>query len=120
MSLSKKYYFFSYDRCFMLQCFSLFLSEWSAPSAIGIAGLGGGFEIGIEVSGLSTPLPRSPKTAQTQHDVTKASLCPYVASYTCGRLLPSPSPLLFSLSLPFYELVCLWSLYKLLYIFKST
>lgn len=30
----------------------LFLSEWSAPSAIGIAGLGGGFEIGIEVSDL--------------------------------------------------------------------
>ncbi|CAK7296616.1 SH3 domain-containing YSC84-like protein 1 [Vulpes lagopus] len=26
--------------------------EWSAPSAIGIAGLGGGFEIGIEVSDL--------------------------------------------------------------------
>ena len=25
--------------------------EWSAPSAIGIAGLGGGFEVGIEVSG---------------------------------------------------------------------
>lgn len=25
--------------------------EWSAPSAIGIAGLGGGFEIGIEVRG---------------------------------------------------------------------
>lgn len=23
---------------------------WSAPSAIGIAGLGGGFEIGVEVS----------------------------------------------------------------------
>ena len=29
---------------------SLCLLEWSAPSAIGIAGLGGGFEIGIEVS----------------------------------------------------------------------
>lgn len=29
----------------------LFLLEWSAPSAIGIAGLGGGFEIGIEVRG---------------------------------------------------------------------
>lgn len=29
----------------------LFLLEWSAPSAIGIAGLGGGFELGIEVSG---------------------------------------------------------------------
>lgn len=28
----------------------LFLLEWSAPSAIGIAGLGGGFELGIEVS----------------------------------------------------------------------
>ena len=26
------------------------ISEWSAPSAIGIAGLGGGFEIGAEVS----------------------------------------------------------------------
>lgn len=25
-------------------------SGWSAPSAIGIAGLGGGFEIGVEVS----------------------------------------------------------------------
>ena len=25
------------------------VSEWSAPSAIGIAGLGGGFEIGCEV-----------------------------------------------------------------------
>ena len=25
---------------------------WSAPSAIGIAGLGGGFEIGVEVSDL--------------------------------------------------------------------
>ena len=24
--------------------------DWSAPSAIGIAGLGGGFEIGAEVS----------------------------------------------------------------------
>lgn len=109
MSLLKKYYFSSYDRCFMLQCLWLFLSEWSAPSAIGIAGLGGGFEIGIEVSGLSTPLPRSPKAAQTQHDGTKASLCPYFASYTYGGLLPSRSPLLFSLSLSFYELVCLWS-----------
>ena len=29
----------------------LFLLGWSAPSAIGIAGLGGGFELGIEVSG---------------------------------------------------------------------
>nr|XP_045000198.1 SH3 domain-containing YSC84-like protein 1 isoform X2 [Jaculus jaculus] len=28
------------------------IPEWSAPSAIGIAGLGGGFEIGIEVSDL--------------------------------------------------------------------
>jgi len=25
------------------------LTEWSAPSAIGIAGLGGGFEVGAEV-----------------------------------------------------------------------
>lgn len=25
------------------------MTAWSAPSAIGIAGLGGGFEIGIEV-----------------------------------------------------------------------
>uniref|UniRef100_F7F813 SH3 domain-containing YSC84-like protein 1 n=1 Tax=Ornithorhynchus anatinus TaxID=9258 RepID=F7F813_ORNAN len=30
----------------------LIKSQWSAPSAIGIAGLGGGFEIGIEVSDL--------------------------------------------------------------------
>nr|KAF6448760.1 SH3 and SYLF domain containing 1 [Rousettus aegyptiacus] len=28
------------------------IPEWSAPSAIGIAGLGGGFEVGIEVSDL--------------------------------------------------------------------
>jgi len=27
----------------------LFFAEWSAPSAIGIAGLGGGFEVGAEV-----------------------------------------------------------------------
>lgn len=26
-----------------------YTTAWSAPSAIGIAGLGGGFEIGIEV-----------------------------------------------------------------------
>lgn len=26
-----------------------YMTAWSAPSAIGIAGLGGGFEIGIEV-----------------------------------------------------------------------
>ncbi|NXR17156.1 SH3Y1 protein, partial [Cinclus mexicanus] len=29
-----------------------YMTAWSAPSAIGIAGLGGGFEIGIEVSDL--------------------------------------------------------------------
>jgi len=27
----------------------MLLTEWSAPSAIGIAGLGGGFEVGAEV-----------------------------------------------------------------------
>jgi lipid-binding SYLF domain-containing protein len=30
------------------KCF-IYLSGWSAPSAIGIAGIGGGFEIGAEV-----------------------------------------------------------------------
>lgn len=36
--------------------FSAFCYEgWSAPSAIGIAGLGGGFEIGLEVSFYLTP-----------------------------------------------------------------
>ena len=29
---------------------SVSFTEWSAPSAIGIAGLGGGFEVGAEVS----------------------------------------------------------------------
>ena len=34
-----------------LKCLYLFYDiDWSAPSAIGIAGLGGGFEIGAEVS----------------------------------------------------------------------
>ncbi len=35
----------------MLNCVcAVFCAEgWSAPSAIGIAGLGGGFEIGLEV-----------------------------------------------------------------------
>lgn len=31
----------------------LLCTGWSAPSAIGIAGLGGGFEIGVEVSALN-------------------------------------------------------------------
>ncbi len=40
----------------MLNCVfvAVFCAEgWSAPSAIGIAGLGGGFEIGLEVRCLS-------------------------------------------------------------------
>jgi len=32
----------------------LLITEWSAPSAIGIAGLGGGFEVGAEVTDLIT------------------------------------------------------------------
>ena len=28
----------------------MWFAEWSAPSAIGIAGLGGGFEVGAEVN----------------------------------------------------------------------
>lgn len=32
----------------------MFFSGWSAPSAIGLAGLGGGFEIGMEVSGVTS------------------------------------------------------------------
>lgn len=36
---------------FMLKIQNILLFEgWSAPSALGIAGLGGGFEIGAEVS----------------------------------------------------------------------
>lgn len=33
---------------------TLLITEWSAPSAIGIAGLGGGFEVGAEVTDLIT------------------------------------------------------------------
>jgi len=33
-----------------------FVTEWSAPSAIGIAGLGGGFEVGAEVNSTYFPL----------------------------------------------------------------
>ena len=45
----------------------LFLLEWSAPSAIGIAGLGGGFELGIEVSEccVYVQLPYSLEAADT-------------------------------------------------------
>lgn len=34
---------------FNLTCYFIIL-EWTAPSAIGIAGLGGGFEVGAEVN----------------------------------------------------------------------
>lgn len=37
--------------CLISECLLIFLvTGWSAPSAIGIAGLGGGFEIGVEVN----------------------------------------------------------------------
>lgn len=50
------FYFYSIRKC-LFYCSSIFTvcvrlySGWSAPSAIGIAGLGGGFEIGVEVCG---------------------------------------------------------------------
>ena len=51
MSFNTKKFVSEADKNFVSD-FLLF-TEWSAPSAIGIAGLGGGFEVGAEVLSLS-------------------------------------------------------------------
>lgn len=103
----EKYYFSSDDWHFMLQCFHLVLSEWSAPSAIGIAGLGGGFEIGIEVSGPSAPLLDTQRLPKPSTMLTKALRALTLLLTPVEGCFPLPSALLSSL--PFCELVCLWS-----------
>lgn len=44
--VTQKFYFYL---CYNFVFTVCVCSGWSAPSAIGIAGLGGGFEIGVEV-----------------------------------------------------------------------
>lgn len=50
----------------LIKLLSLFVClGWSAPSAIGIAGLGGGFEIGVEVGELEHKLKAHEKSIQS-------------------------------------------------------